>query len=592
MSMDRSWYTRVVVILAVTLGTAWLLVPTYYSFFRLPASERNDLRKLSEALPAWAPPAKYRLALGLDLKGGIYMVLRVDTKSAMNKRTDRRAQQMSSWLKDKKFDDVTITTTPESGLVELTPKDPARIGEMLRELLDTFQDFSLEQDNGKSIILRQRDDVARATMGEAVDQAMLVIRRRIDKWGVAEVDVRKLSNESIQISLPGQQDPEQAKELIGTTAQLEFRLVDENPKAIQTLFDTTPPPAGSGIEIGTNDLDQSSPPKPYLEGTDRDALLAYVQGHIPANQEVILHCVEGGGNNQRCQRYYTFVVDKKVALSGENLTNADASRDTASNRVQVNFQFDSVGAKELDEFTAANVNKRMAIILDENVIMAPTIQERIGGGSGRITLGRATDLAPAQLLALALKAGALPAPVTIGEIRQVGATLGDDLIRRGALAAICGLLLVVAFMAIYYRVSGLIADVALLLNGALILAGLAAFGATLTLPGIAGFVLTLGIAVDANVLINERVREELRNGKSARAAIDQGYDRAFWTIFDAHVTTFIAGLILMKTGTGPVQGFATSLIIGIIASLFTSIVVTRTITTYLVHGRGATKVSV
>ncbi|HZX41414.1 MAG TPA: SecD/SecF family protein translocase subunit, partial [Myxococcaceae bacterium] len=176
--------------------------------------------------------------------------------------------------------------------------------------------------------------------------------------------------------------------------------------------------------------------------------------------------------------------------------------------------------------------------------------------------------------------------------RQVGASLGEELVRKGSLAAIVGLALVVVFMAVYYRKSGMVADVALILNGLLILAGLALFNATLTLPGIAGFVLTLGIAVDANVLINERVREELANGKSARAAVDQGYDRAFWTIFDAHVTTLIAGAILLSTGTGPVRGFATSLIIGLVASLFTSIVVTRAITTYFVHGRGAQTVSV
>jgi preprotein translocase subunit SecD len=228
--------------------------------------------------------------------------------------------------------------------------------------------------------------------------------------------------------------------------------------------------------------------------------------------------------------------------------------------------------------------------------MAPNIQEKIAGGSGRITLGRrgavADRLKEAQMLALALKAGALPAPVTAGEIRQVGASLGDELVKKGTMAAVLGVALVVLFMAIYYKTSGLVADVALILNGLLILGGLAAFGATLTLPGIAGFVLTLGIAVDANVLINERIREELANGKTARAAVDQGYDRAFWTIFDAHVTTLIAGFILMSTGTGPVRGFATTLIIGIIASLFTSIVVTRLITTYLVHGRNAQTVSI
>jgi len=191
-----------------------------------------------------------------------------------------------------------------------------------------------------------------------------------------------------------------------------------------------------------------------------------------------------------------------------------------------------------------------------------------------------------------LKAGALPAPVTTGEIRQVGASLGDELIRTGSLAALIGLAAVLLFMIIYYRVAGLVADAALAMNGALILAGLALFNATLTLPGIAGFALTLGMAVDANVLINERIREELKHGKSARAAVDQGYDRAFWTIFDSHVTTVIASVILLVTGTGPVQGFATTLVIGIVASMFTSIVVTRVITTFLVHGRNAQTVSI
>jgi preprotein translocase subunit SecD len=208
--------------------------------------------------------------------------------------------------------------------------------------------------------------------------------------------------------------------------------------------------------------------------------------------------------------------------------------------------------------------------------------------------GRTRDeqLEEAKMLALVLKAGALPAPVATGEIRQVGALLGPELIRKGSLAAIVGLTLVVIFMAIYYKFSGVIADVALILNGALILAFLAIFNATLTLPGIAGFILTLGIAVDANVLINERVREELSHGKTPRAAVDQGYDRAFGTIFDAHVTTLIAGLILFSTGSGPVRGFATALVIGLVASLFTSIVVTRVITTYFIHGRNAQTVSV
>jgi preprotein translocase subunit SecD len=260
----------------------------------------------------------------------------------------------------------------------------------------------------------------------------------------------------------------------------------------------------------------------------------------------------------------------------------------------VNLTFDAQGAREFEQLTAANVGKRMAIVLDETVISAPRINERIPGGRARITIGRIGEegIKEAQNLALVLKAGALPAPVALGEIRHVGATLGPELIRKGSLAAGVGFLLVVGFMAFYYRKAGLIADLALVINGMLILACLAAFNATLTLPGIAGFVLTLGIAVDANVLTNERIREELRHGKTARAAVDQGYDRAFWTIFDSHVTALIAGFVLLFTGTGPIRGFATTLVIGLIASLYTSIVVTRVVVTYFVHGRNAQTVSV
>lgn len=589
--MDRSWYSRLVLVLTIALGTLWLLVPTYYSFAVLDRADRNNVKKLAEVLPRWAPPAKYRLSLGLDLQGGIHMVMRVDTKTALIKRAERQGMQMVSWVEQKKLGEVTASSDLEKLLVTLTAKDPATMDAIEKELLATFSDFSRDSRNGGVLTLKLNDAQVEYLMNEAVDQAMLVIRKRIDKWGVAEVDVRKLGNDSIQISLPGQSDPEQAKELIGTTAQLEFRVLDENPEVFRTVFTESPPPEGSGITLGSKDDDESSPPSPFLEGTDREALTAYLKDKAPEGKQVLLHCVEAE-QGKKCLKYYTFLVSKLVPVTGENLTGAEASRDSATNRVQVNFQFDATGAREFEELTAKNVNKRMAIVLDDNIIMAPTIQEKIGGGSGRITMGRSNELPKAQMLALALKAGALPAPVTPGEIRQVGASLGDELIHKGTLSVVVGLALVVLFMALYYRGSGVVADVALVLNGALILGGLAIFGGTLTLPGIAGFVLTLGIAVDANVLINERVREELRLGKSARAAVDQGYDRAFWTIFDAHVTTLIAGFILMTTGTGPLRGFATTLIIGIIASLYTSIVVTRLITTWLVHGRNAQTVSV
>ncbi len=460
-----------------------------------------------------------------------------------------------------------------------------------KEVLATYVKFGKVSRDGATLKLHLKENEVQFFEEDSVNQAMLVIRRRIDKWGVAEVDVRKVGSDSIQISLPGQQDPEQAKDLIGTTAQLEFRLLDPS-NAFQEINEKTPPDAASGITLVT----KSDEGFPQFEATNREVLLAYLKDKAPANKQILLHCIESASKKKACEKYTTMLVEKDIPLTGDSLTNAEARQSQSDNSAEVNFQFDAQGARDLENLTSKNVGRRMAIVLDDNVVMAPTIQDKIAGGSGRITLGRKGSLderlKEAQMTALVLKAGALPAPVAVGEIRSVGASLGDELIRKGALAAIVGLLLVVLFMAIYYRVAGLVADVALVLNGALILAGLALFGATLTLPGIAGFVLTLGIAVDANVLINERIREELAAGKSARSAVDQGYDRAFWTIFDAHVTTLIAGFILAFTGTGPVQGFATALIIGIIASLFTSIVVTRTITTWIVHGRNATSVSV
>ena len=589
--MGRGNWGRWAIILAVTLGSIWYLIPTYYSFFVLPKAQRNDLKLLQSKLPRWAPSANHRLNLGLDLQGGIHMVMRVDTQTALQKRVERRGLQILNYLRDQKIDGVTYTTDPDRLQLTLKAPDVATLDKVEKEA-KLFDDFSKVSRGAESITFQLKDTQVSRFRDDAVDQAMLVIRRRIDKWGVAEVDVRKMGTDSIQISLPGQQDPEQAKELIGTTAQLEFRMVDDKNPFFSQLIAKHPPPADSGIRlVRPNGYDQ-------LEGKDREALLAFARQGVPADREVLLQCVTAQAQTGKCDSYLAFLVDRQVPLTGESLANVDSRRSQTSNEFEVNLSFDTQGGIEFGKLTGDNVGRYMAIVLDDNVNSAPRINERIPNGQARITMGRSIGKTDEQMLqealnlVLVLRAGALPAPVTTGEIRQVGASLGDELIRRGSLAAIVGLGLVVTFMAIYYRKSGLIADVALILNGVLILAGLALFNATLTLPGIAGFVLTLGIAVDANVLINERVREELDAGKSARAAVDQGYDRAFWTIFDAHVTTLIAGFILLSTGTGPVRGFATSLIIGLVASLFTSIVVTRAITTYFVHGRGAQTVSV
>ena len=592
--MDRGWWSRVFLVLGVALGSVWFLMPTYYSLFVVERHERNNVAVLEKVLPAWAPPARYKLSLGLDLQGGIYTVMRVDTTTALVKRAERQAAQMVNHIKNQKLGELTASTNPETREVTLTAADPATLDAIEKELADQFRDFKKEKREGSSLTLSMDEANIDAFTQGAVDQAMFVIRRRIDKWGVAEVDVRKLGADSIQISMPGQEDPEQAKELIGTTAQLEFRLLDNtDPGFFKELFEKNPPALDSGITLNN----ASKEGFPQIESVDREKLLAYVKDKAPAGRQIMLHCVENTveTSKQKCETYSTYLVESDIPLTGEHLTDAIHRQNPQDLEIEVGFAFDAAGARDLEALTEKNICRRMAIVLDDMVHTAPTIQSKIPGGNGRITLGRGKKeekIKEAQTLAIVLKAGALPAPVTVGEIRQVGASLGDELVKKGSLAALVGLGLVVLFMVIYYRGSGLVADVALILNGALILAGLALFKATLTLPGIAGFVLTLGIAVDANVLINERIREELAAGKSARTAVDQGYDRAFWTIFDAHVTTLIAGVILFFTGSGPVQGFATALIVGIVASLFTSIVVTRVITTYLVHGRNADRVSV
>ena len=588
--MERS-YWRTAIILVVTLGAFWLLVPSVYSFFVLPREQRNDVKALQARLPkVVSAPAHYRLSLGLDLQGGIHMVMRVDTRTALQKRTERRGVEIANYLKEKNLGDVTAESDPERLQLTLVAKDPSTMDAIEKEVLGSFKDFVKVSRSGDKLVLAPQASQLDRFRTQAVDQAMLVIRQRIDKWGVAEVDVRKLGTDAIQISLPGRQDPEQAKELVGTTAQLEFRMVDDQNPLFRELYTKEPPPQGAGITLTTTEG------FPQLESKDREALLAYVKGKAPQDREILLECVETATTKKgSCDSYRSYLVERHAPLTGDNLSGADASF-SQYNDPEVNMTFDANGARTFSELTEKNVGKRMAIVLDDVVRSAPRINEKIPNGRARITLGglgaKSNDerLQEANTLALVLKAGALPAPVSIGEIRQVGASLGDELIKKGAYAAGLGLLLVLVFMGFYYRRSGLIADVALALNGVLILAGLALFNATLTLPGIAGFVLTLGIAVDANVLINERVREELGHGKTPRAAVDAGYDRAFWTIFDAHVTTLIAGFILFFVGTGPVRGFATALIIGIIASLFTSIVVTRAIVSPLV--RNAQRISI
>ncbi|MCL2179215.1 MAG: protein translocase subunit SecD [Proteobacteria bacterium] len=601
MKLGSGWWTRLVIIVLVTLFSFWFLVPTYYSLFVLERKDRNKLEALEKVLPWWAPPARYRLSLGLDLQGGVYMIMRVDTQTALMKRTDRRSVQISTLLKEKKLEEVLVESKPEQRQIRLTAKDTSMAASAEKALLAAFEDFEVALREGESFTLQLKGTEAKRFETEALEQALLVVRQRIDKWGVAEVDLRKLGTDSIQVSLPGHDNPEQARDLIGKTAQLEFILVDEErPDFFAKLYNENPPAPELGIELGPGAGMAAT-----LIAKESQAILDYVEGKIPEDRVVLLECEvaqtgpelpEASKASASCSRYLAYLLEKTVSMTGDSLASADVVQGERG-RIVVSLSFDAQGTKEFAELTTQHKGRRLAIVLDGNVYSAPVLMVAITDGRAQISNDRdmrpqEQQFADAKMLALVLKTGAMPAPVSVGESRQVGASLGDELIKKGSLAAVVGLLLVVLFMAIYYKVTGLVANVALMLNGLLILAGLAIFGATLTLPGIAGFVLTLGMAVDANVLINERIREELDGGNVARVAVDKGYDRAFWTIFDSHITTLFAAAILFTTGTGPIRGFAATLIIGMSASLFTAIVVTRLITTYLVHGRGAKTVSI
>ena len=312
-----------------------------------------------------------------------------------------------------------------------------------------------------------------------------------------------------------------------------------------------------------------------------------VKGNVPAGREVLYRVEEDAASGKVTK--LPFLLKKRTLLTGANLTNARVDFDQF-NIPFVSINFDKRGARDFERITGDNVNKRLAIVLDDTVASAPVIQEKIAGGQARIT-GDFT-LEEAKDLAIVLRAGALPAPVNILEERTVGPSLGADSIRKGLISMLIGGILVVVFMIIYYKGAGIIANVALILNIILIAGGLAAAGATLTLPGIAGIILTIGMAVDANVIIFERIREELSLGRTARAAVDAGYKRASLTILDANVTTLIAAIVLFQFGTGAVRGFAVTLSLGVVASLFTALVLSRLIFEYILGGRKAKTLSI
>jgi len=586
--MERSWYVRLGIVLAVVLGSTYFLVPSFV-YFSLPADVRNDKDAYEAALPAWAP--KKRINLGLDLQGGVHLVLGVDLDKAVKEKVARRADELRNFATEKKLAFQSIKADRAREQIDVTFASAADADAFRAAVSEPFADMRRSGSGTAARYVFDPDFIKTFKEG-AIDQALRTIRNRIDKWGVSEPTIAKRGSDGILVQLPGFKDPEKAKDLLGRTAQLEFRIVADADasKAIDGLGALP-----DGITMGSDGY------QPYLQSSDLVALQKFVENKAPEGLSFGVSKVEerNAAGIPGAVNYRTYVLRSNVEVTGDKLTDARVAVDGSGlggGKPYVSLSFDTEGARQFEQVTGANIGKRLAIVLDGNVDSAPVIQSKISGGSAQITLGGQRNynqlIEEATELSLVLRSGALPAPVTIFEERTVGASLGPELIKSGATASMVGLLLVLAFMGIYYKRTGMVANLALVLNGVIILACLSMVGATLTLPGIAGFILTLGIAVDANVLINERIREELRNGRKPKAAVHEGYARAFSTIFDSNLTSVIAGFVLMQYGTGPIRGFAITMIIGLLASMFTAIVVTRLITDRAIRGRPGEAISI
>jgi preprotein translocase subunit SecD len=523
---DLRW--RAALVLAVLVVALVYLLPT-----------------VGKELPGWWVKffPEEKIHLGLDLQGGMHLILEVENDKAVENTAERFAQELKDELGSGHIRFRLVERQGQDGVKLLLPQDQdwQQVARLIKDkfpLLEV-QDRKVNQEQ-LQVNLKIEADQVRHIKKLAVDQGLETIRNRIDQFGVSEPDIRTQGENRVLIQLPGIKDPQRAIDLIGKTALLEFKLVDEQQSVEQALQGKIP--AGDKIYYGRR--------------------VDPVTGQVSRN---------------------AYLLKDRTLLTGEYLTNAEVRIDTQYNRPYVALSFDDRGARLFEKISGDHIKERLAIVLDGNVYSAPVIQDRISGGNaiieGQFTMEEAKDLA------VVLRAGSLPAPVKILEERTVGPSLGRDSIRKGLFSMAVGGVLVVAFMVIYYGGSGIIADMALILNIILIMAGLAALRATLTLPGIAGIILTIGMAVDANVLIFERVREELRLGKTPRAALDAGYSKATLTILDANVTTLIAAIVLFQFGTGPVRGFAVTLSLGIIASMFTAIFGTRLLFDYLLQKR-------
>ena len=483
-------------------------------------------------LPGWLPDKQVNL--GLDLRGGSYLLLEVDIDAVMKDRLQSLVGDVRKALREAsirytglgvKNDAVTVRISQDDQLDTAIQKIKDLSTLVSANMFSSAPTRDIAVSNQGNLISIKVTDAARLSrQRSAMQQSIEIVRRRIDALGTTDPVIQQQGADRILVQVPGLKDPENLKNLLGQTAKLTFRLVNNSASAQQAMQ----------------------------------------AGSVPAGSEIL---------NMQGDQKQPVLVERQVMVGGDHLTDAQPGFDSRTGEPVVNFRFDSTGARLFGDVTKNNVNRPFAIVLDGKVISAPVIREPITGGQGQISGG--FTVAEANNLAILLRAGALPAPLQILEERTVGPGLGADSIAAGEIASLIGFAAVIVFMAATYGFFGLLANAALIINIALIMGALSLLQATLTLPGIAGIVLTIGMAVDANVLIYERIREELNAGKSVVASLEAGYSRALSTILDANITTLIAAIVLFQLGSGPVRGFAVTLAIGVVTSVFTAFTVNR-----------------
>mgnify|MGYP001051950283 FL=1 len=639
--MDSAWRIKTGFVVATFFGSIVVLLPTF-----------EDLSHDANGNPRFHAPKYVRdnidfgIVKGLDLQGGLRLVYTVEVEEALRDKRDKFADEMRQELATgyqihtgegllkqpqlKLLEEKVHIYTPESAVLRIKFKDPADVKMIDERFHKKFAQELAQMKGGEGeVVFKLRAEVETQTRERAVTQAKDTINRRVDELGLREASITT-RDEDIIVEVPGSNRSqfEEIKEIIRKTARLEFKMVDDEadffakidektiPEGIEVRIENAPLGEEKGQKQNARRQFLSTKIASEFEGKHvkddevartkamqvaLDKLKAYVatldvpDDHTIGYEKTEDYDPDTGRATEDGWR--TFYLRGRADVTGEYITDAQRAIDQRSGvpEVYVAITFSPAGADRFEQITGDNINRRFAIILDDVINSAPVIRSKIGGGRASITMGAGDpdqQLKSAEKLEMVLRSGALPAPIQLSNESVIGPTLGEDAIAKGATGAVAGMGLVLLFMLVYYRKAGFVADAAVIFNMLLQLAILASFSGTLTLPGIAGLALSVGIAVDANVLINERIREELRAGRSLRAAVEAGYDKAFSAIVDGHVTIFISGLILAQYGTGPVKGFAIMLIIGIIGSLFTGVFCTRLVFDYWVRGAKVKRLSV